>query len=74
MYRGPPVRNLERNLATILRKIARKVASGATQEQYIVDTKDVEPYLGLPSGGEYSTTLPVSGSGNVTSASLIRRK
>jgi len=46
------VRNLERNLATILRKIARKVASGATENQadkYTVDAKDVEPYLGLPS-------------------------
>ena len=44
------VRNLERNLATILRKIARKVASGDTPEtKYTVDVKDVEPYLGLPS-------------------------
>jgi ATP-dependent Lon protease len=48
------VRNLERNLATILRKIARKVASGGDtqnqdEEKYSVDVKDVEPYLGLPS-------------------------
>jgi len=48
------VRNLERNLATILRKIARKVASGgpgpqANEDKYTVDVKDVEPYLGLPS-------------------------
>src|SRR5947209_10069657 len=44
------VRNLERNLATILRKIARKVASGDTPEtKYTVDVTDVEPYLGLPS-------------------------
>jgi ATP-dependent Lon protease len=45
------VRNLERNLATILRKIARKVASGDSQEpqKYLVETKDIEPYLGLPS-------------------------
>jgi ATP-dependent Lon protease len=46
------VRNLERNLATILRKIARKVASGDGADGdtvYTVDVKDVEPYLGLPS-------------------------
>jgi ATP-dependent Lon protease len=46
------VRNLERNLATILRKIARKVASGEGENadtKYTVDVKDVEPYLGLPS-------------------------
>jgi len=44
------VRNLERKLATILRKIARKVASGdGAEESYTVDAKDIEPYLGLPS-------------------------
>jgi ATP-dependent Lon protease len=42
------VRNMERKLATILRKIARKVA-GDGQETYAVDTKDLEDYLGLPS-------------------------
>ncbi len=49
------VRNLERNLATVLRKIARKVASGDTsdgpaapQETYKVTKDDVEGYLGLP--------------------------
>ncbi|HEY4640257.1 MAG TPA: endopeptidase La, partial [Thermoanaerobaculia bacterium] len=43
------VRNLERKLATIMRKIARKVASGTeTVEKYEVKTADVEPYLGLP--------------------------
>jgi ATP-dependent Lon protease len=46
------VRNLERNLATVLRKIARKVA-GATEEQpgedhYKVTKADLEAYLGLP--------------------------
>ncbi len=55
------VRNLERNLATVLRKIARKVA-GATDvegievkdspppvvEKYVVKKDDVEAYLGLP--------------------------
>jgi ATP-dependent Lon protease len=48
------VRNLERNLATVLRKIARKVASGdeggAAGSQpavYEVKTADIEPYLGL---------------------------
>ena len=45
------VRNLERKLATILRKIARKVASGdgGGEESFTVDAKDVESYLGLPS-------------------------
>ncbi|HMC21436.1 MAG TPA: endopeptidase La [Thermoanaerobaculia bacterium] len=42
------VRNMERKLATILRKIARKVAADG-HEVYAVDTKDLEGYLGLPS-------------------------
>jgi len=42
------VRNLERNLATIMRKIARKVASGG-EAPAPVQAKDLEPYLGLPS-------------------------
>jgi ATP-dependent Lon protease len=42
------VRNLERNLATILRKIARKVASGNTDESYTVNREEIESYLGLP--------------------------
>jgi ATP-dependent Lon protease len=42
------VRNLERNLATVLRKIARKVASGDTTESYSVTKADIESYLGLP--------------------------
>ncbi|HXH40454.1 MAG TPA: endopeptidase La [Thermoanaerobaculia bacterium] len=43
------VRNLERKLATILRKIARKVASGSEAVHYTVESADLEPYLGLPS-------------------------
>jgi ATP-dependent Lon protease len=43
------VRNLERNLATIMRKIARKVASGNEAEKYEVKAAELEPYLGLPS-------------------------
>jgi ATP-dependent Lon protease len=44
------VRNLERKLATVLRKIARKVASGDSKgEHFKVDVADIEPYLGLPS-------------------------
>src|SRR6266849_5612688 len=45
------VRNLERKLATGMRKIARKVASGDSEGQakYIIDAKDLETYLGLPS-------------------------
>jgi ATP-dependent Lon protease len=42
------VRNLERKLATILRKIARKVASGS-EDHYTVEKGDMEAYLGLPS-------------------------
>ena len=43
------VRNLERKIATILRKIARKVAGGETAAHYTVTSADLEPYLGLPS-------------------------
>jgi len=43
------VRNLERKLATILRKIARKVASGSEEALYTVESSELEPYLGLPS-------------------------
>ncbi|HEY4642026.1 MAG TPA: endopeptidase La [Thermoanaerobaculia bacterium] len=43
------VRNLERKLATILRKIARKVASGSEEASYTVESADMEAYLGLPS-------------------------
>ncbi|HET7711640.1 MAG TPA: endopeptidase La [Thermoanaerobaculia bacterium] len=42
------VRNLERKIATVLRKIARKVASGEATDHYTVDTADLEGYLGLP--------------------------
>jgi ATP-dependent Lon protease len=46
------VRNLERNLATVLRKIARKVATAdetqTAQQKYEVKTADLETYLGLP--------------------------
>jgi ATP-dependent protease La len=43
------VRNLERKLATILRKIARKVAGGEEEVHCTVPGSDLEPYLGLPS-------------------------
>ncbi|HEY6139501.1 MAG TPA: endopeptidase La [Thermoanaerobaculia bacterium] len=43
------VRNLERKLATIMRKIARKVASGDEAANYEVNATELEPYLGLPS-------------------------
>jgi len=43
------VRNLERKLATILRKIARKVASGSEEASYTVESAEMEAYLGLPS-------------------------
>jgi ATP-dependent Lon protease len=43
------VRNLERKVATAMRKIARKVAGGDAQAKYHVDKTDLEAYLGLPS-------------------------
>ncbi len=44
------VRNLERKLANVMRKIARQVASGDDEpKQYLVEQKDVEGYLGLAS-------------------------
>src|SRR5689334_8615149 len=43
------VRNLERKLATVARKVARKVAAGNGEAQYKVDAADLESYLGLPS-------------------------
>jgi ATP-dependent Lon protease len=45
------VRNLERSLATILRKIARKVATAPDASEplrYDVKAADIESYLGLP--------------------------
>jgi ATP-dependent Lon protease len=43
------VRNLERNLATVMRKIARKVAGGDEEAKtYAVANADLESYLGLP--------------------------
>jgi len=43
------VRNLERNLATVMRKIARKVAGSIEAIETIhVRNEDVESYLGLP--------------------------
>jgi ATP-dependent Lon protease len=44
------VRNMERKLATIMRKIARKVAGGDDPTaKYEVHAAELEPYLGLPS-------------------------
>lgn len=42
------VRNLERNLATVIRKIARKVATDG-QADFSVSADELEGYLGLPS-------------------------
>lgn len=44
------VRNLERKLATMLRKIARKVAADDADAStvYKLDVAEIEPYLGLP--------------------------
>ncbi len=40
------VRNLERTISSILRKVAKKIASGEEQEVYKIDAKTVEEYLG----------------------------
>ncbi|MGA7617607.1 MAG: endopeptidase La [Thermoanaerobaculia bacterium] len=40
------VRNLNRNLATIMRKIARKVAT-TSEDSFVVRKEDIEGYLGL---------------------------
>ena len=43
------VRNLERKLATVARKVARKVASGdEATTTYKVELTDIQSYLGLP--------------------------
>ena len=42
------VRNLERKLATVMRKVARNVASGKVQELTTVEAKDLEAMVGLP--------------------------
>jgi ATP-dependent Lon protease len=42
------VRNLERNLATVLRKIARKVAADDPVTAFHVTKPEIEAYLGLP--------------------------
>ena len=56
------VRNLERKLATIFRKIARKVASGNTEEVFAVEPKDLEDYLGLaPFEHEFAERHPEIG-------------
>jgi ATP-dependent Lon protease len=40
------VRNLERELGKVLRKVAAKVASGDTETPVVVDTDDIRPLLG----------------------------
>lgn len=40
------VRNLERRIAAVMRKVARKVASGETEECFKIDAKNIEEYLG----------------------------
>src|SRR5881296_3177471 len=42
------VRNLERELGKVLRKVATKLASGAVQAPVEVDASDVREYLGRP--------------------------
>jgi ATP-dependent Lon protease len=43
------VRNLERKVATVLRKIARKVAGSDDPTEFLIRSADLEAYLGLPS-------------------------
>lgn len=40
------VRNLERTIASVLRKVAKKIASGEEDELYKIDAKNIEEYLG----------------------------
>ncbi len=40
------VRNLERKISAVLRKIARCVASGETEQIFKIDAKNIEEYLG----------------------------
>jgi ATP-dependent Lon protease len=40
------VRNLERQIGTIARKVAAKVATGAAPAQFQIEAKDIEDYLG----------------------------
>ncbi|KAI4453667.1 atp dependent lon protease family member [Holotrichia oblita] len=47
------VRNLEREIATIARKIAVKVVGGVGQESYMIERKDLEQYLGPIKFNEY---------------------
>jgi ATP-dependent Lon protease len=42
------VRNLERQIGTIARKVAAKVATGATADDYVVERTELEDYLGPP--------------------------
>ncbi len=40
------VRNLERRVAAVMRKVAKKVASGDTETVFKIDSKNIEEYLG----------------------------
>lgn len=40
------VRNLERTIGSVMRKIAKKVASGESDTQFKIDSKNIEEYLG----------------------------
>lgn len=40
------VRNLERTIASVLRKVAKKIASGDETDVYKIDGKNIEEYLG----------------------------
>jgi ATP-dependent Lon protease len=42
------VRNLERNIASVLRKVARKVAEGVTTPRFEITERNLDHYLGVP--------------------------
>ncbi len=42
------VRNLERSISTICRKVARKIVSNPNKTFYAITTKNLEDYLGVP--------------------------
>lgn len=58
------VRNLERELSSVLRKVARKIAEGDTQKVFKISKEDIYKYLGpikfLPELAEIEDTVGLS--------------
>jgi ATP-dependent Lon protease len=58
--REPGVRDLERQLAKVLRKVAASVAGRKVEPPVVIDVGEVKPYLGRPRIPVDSSSLPVS--------------